>query len=57
LLLPRSWVGTGWAYDTIGVHELGEVIGDCSTSIMVGLDTIWDLETFEDWDSVGNTIT
>jgi len=42
--------------DTISVEELHEMLGDGSASNMVGLDTIWDLETLEDWDSVGDTI-
>jgi len=43
--------------DVVGSEESVEMISDGSTGNEILSDGMWDLETFEDWDSVGNTIT
>lgn len=43
--------------DSIGLKELGHMVGDGSTGDVVLLDGMGDLETLIDWNGVSNTIS
>ena len=55
-LLPGGLSGGGLV-DVLGVEEVNHMLGDGSTGNEVLLDGMWDGETLEDWDGVGNSIT
>lgn len=53
-LLPGG--DTTLSSDVVGSEKGGHVIGNGSSGNKVLSDSVWDLEAFKDWDSVGNTI-